>query len=289
VLRFLSKAGRFLELPDLGFGEDVLERYREIIARPQGMVLVTGPTGSGKTTTLYASLDQVKKRGGKQLNLVTIEDPVEHEVGFLSQTQVNEEAGLTFAKGLRSLLRQDPNVIMVGEIRDRETADIAMHAGLTGHLIFSTIHAESSAGVFARLLNMDIEPYILASATSCVLGQRLLRRLCPHCRQEVQPTAGQVEQLARLGVKLEPDDGPFFTSPGCTRCFDLGVRGRIAIFELLVVGDELQEEMVREVRTREIEKKARELGMRPLVEDGLAKARDGIVSLEELLTVVSTK
>jgi general secretion pathway protein E len=289
VLRFLRKGGRLLGLDDLGLDEATLGRYSELIARPQGTVLVTGPTGSGKTTTIYASLEAVKRRGGANLNIVTIEDPVEYEVGFLNQTQVNDEVGLTFAKGLRSLLRQDPNVILVGEIRDRETADIAMHAGLTGHLIFSTVHAESSAGVFARLLNMGIEPYILASATSCVIGQRLLRKLCQACRRETRPTAYQLEQLARLGVELAPDEGPFHESPGCERCVGVGVRGRIGIFELLVVDDAMQEELVKEVRTQEIVAKAVERGMRPLVHDGLDKARRGLVSLEEVLTTISTR
>jgi type II secretory ATPase GspE/PulE/Tfp pilus assembly ATPase PilB-like protein len=252
------------------------------------MVLVTGPTGSGKTTTLYASLDAVKNRSSSHLNIVTIEDPVEHELPFLNQTQVNEEVGLTFAKGLRSVLRQDPNVIMVGEIRDKETVDIAIHAGLTGHLIFSTVHAESSPGVFARLLNMGIEPYILASAVSCVLGQRLMRKLCPACREEVAPSNHEIEQLGKLGVTLDPDEGPFYRSRGCSRCFELGVQGRTGIFELLVVDDAVQEQLVKEVRTQEMYRAAVERGMRPLIDDGLDRARKGVVSLEELLNVISS-
>jgi len=288
VLRFLSKAGRFLTLQDLGIDDWTLERYHGLITRPQGMVLVTGPTGSGKTTTLYSSLDAVKNRTASHLNIVTIEDPVEHELPFLNQTQVNEEVGLTFAKGLRSVLRQDPNVIMVGEIRDKETVEIAVHAGLTGHLIFSSVHAESSPGVFARLLNMGIEPYILASAVSCVLGQRLMRKLCPACREEVPPSNHEIEQLGKLGVTLDPDEGPFFRSSGCARCFDLGVHGRTGIFELLVVDDVVQEELVKEVRTKEMYRAAVERGMRPLIDDGFDRARQGVVSLEELLNVISS-
>jgi type II secretory ATPase GspE/PulE/Tfp pilus assembly ATPase PilB-like protein len=287
VLRVLTRAGRILEVSDLGFEPSTLERYEELIARPQGMILVTGPTGHGKTTTLYASLKAVKQRRGSNLNIVTIEDPVEYKLPFLNQTQVNEAVGLTFASGLRSVLRQDPNIIMVGEIRDAETAEIAMHAGLTGHLMFSTIHAESSPGVFTRLLNMKVEPFILASAISGVLSQRLVRKLCVHCRQEVEPSPHEIEQLGKLGVGFDGESGPFFRSVGCERCFEMGVRGRTGLFELMVVHDALQEELVKEVRTRELHDRAIEGGMVPLLDDGLAKARAGVISLEELLTVMT--
>lgn len=287
VLRFLTRAGRVMEVQDLGFDEQTLEKYLALIRRPQGMILVTGPTGHGKTTTLYASLKTIKERKVSNLNIVTIEDPVEYRLPFLNQTQVNEEVGLTFASGLRSVLRQDPNIIMVGEIRDQDTAEIAMHAGLTGHLMFSTIHAESVAGVFTRLLNMNVEPFVLASAVSGVLGQRLVRKLCTHCRQEAEPSAHEREQLSRLGVTLTDEDGPFFRSEGCPRCFDMGVQGRTGIFELMVVDDVLQEELVKEVRTHQIYHMARQQGMVGLMECGLHKARQGTISLEELLTVMT--
>jgi type II secretory ATPase GspE/PulE/Tfp pilus assembly ATPase PilB-like protein len=287
VLRFLTRAGKVMEVEDLGFNEETLGTYRGLIGRPQGMILVTGPTGHGKTTTLYASLATIKERKKANLNIVTIEDPVEYKLPFLNQTQVNEEVGLTFASGLRSVLRQDPNIIMVGEIRDQETAEIAMHAGLTGHLVFSTIHAEGVAGVFTRLLNMNVEPFVLASAVSGVLGQRLVRKLCPSCREEVEPSAHELEQLGRLGVEPGEVEGPFYRSTGCSRCFDMGVRGRTGIFELMVVDDALQEELVKEVPTPRLYAVARERGMAPMMQDGMRNARDGTISLEELLTVMT--
>ncbi len=287
VMRFLTRSGRMLELDELGFGEETLERYNALIGRPQGMVLVTGPTGHGKTTTLYASLKAIKDRRAANLNIVSIENPVEFKLPFINQTQVNEDVGLSFSSGLRSLLRQDPNVIMVGEIRDRETAEIAMHAGLTGHLMLSTIHAQSVAGVFTRLLNMNVEPFVLASAVSGVLGQRLVRKLCPFCREETKPGPHELSKLALMGVTLGEDEGPFYRSPGCDRCFNMGVQGRTGIFELMVVDDVMQEELVKEVRTNQLYSLALERGMVPLVADGMARVREGAISLDEMLTVLS--
>jgi general secretion pathway protein E len=217
---------------------------------------------------------------------VTIEDPVEYVVPQFNQTQVNEEAGLTFAVGLRSLLRQDPNILMVGEIRDKETMEIAMQAGLTGHLIFTTVHAESSAGVFTRLLNMGVEPFVLASASAAVVGQRLVRKICSSCRKEVPPEPHQVEQLRRLEVEDKYFEGPYFRGAGCDHCLGMGVAGRTGMFELLEVNDEVRELVVKVVPTHELHAAAIRGGLRSLLLTGLERARAGQISLEEVLSVV---
>lgn len=286
VLRFIGRSSFQWDLETLGMDDDMLVRYRGLCSRPQGMIFVTGPTGSGKTTTMYASLAVTREVRGSGVNIVTIEDPVEYVVSYLNQTQVREDVGLTFAAGLRSLLRQDPNVIMVGEIRDKETAEIAMQAGLTGHLIFSTVHAESSAGVFTRLLNMGVEPFVLASASAAVVGQRLLRRICPACRVECDPEPHQIEQLRRLRAPERFLDGPYHRGSGCKACLGMGVVGRTGLFELLEVDDRVRELIVKEVPTQEIHAAAAQAGMRPLLVAGLERARAGSSSLDEVLAVV---
>jgi general secretion pathway protein E len=267
---------------------EILERYRALCARPQGMILLTGPTGSGKTTTMYASLAAARERRGAGVNIVTIENPVEYVVPYLNQTQVNEETGLTFAAGLRSVLRQDPNVIMVGEIRDRETVEIAVQAGLTGQLIFSTVHAESSAGVVARLLNMGVEPFVLASALAAVVGQRLVRRICPTCMTRADPEPHQLEQLRRLGVEERVIAGPYWRGNGCDACLGMGVTGRTGLFELLELDDELRELVVKEIPMQQLHSAAVARGMRPLLLAGIEQARLGLVSLDEVLATVGT-
>ncbi len=286
VLRFLGSKDVPYDLDHLGMDPEMLGRYRSFVSRPQGLILVTGPTGSGKTTTLYASLAAARERRGAGLNLVTIEDPVEYLVPWLHQTQVNEKAGLSFAAGLRSVLRQDPNVIMVGEIRDRETAEIAMQAGLTGQLIFSTVHAESSAGVIARLLNMGVEPFVLASALVAVVGQRLVRRICQGCTTRADPDPHQLELLKRFDVPARLLAGPFWRGAGCDACLNMGVTGRIGLFELLEMTDDLRELVVRQVPTQQLHAAALNAGMRPLLTAGLEQARAGIVTLDEVLSVV---
>ena len=288
VLRFLGRASVPYDLEHLGMDPETLTRYRSLCARPQGMILVTGPTGSGKTTTMYASLAAARERRGAGVNIVTIEDPVEYVIPYLNQTQVNEETGLTFAAGLRSLLRQDPNVIMVGEIRDKETVEIAMQAGLTGQLIFSTVHAESSVGVITRLLNMEVEPFVLASAVAAVVGQRLVRRVCPACITRAEPDPGQLAQLQRLPVAPHFLEGPYWKGAGCDACLGMGVAGRTGLFELLELNDELRDLVVRQVPTQQLHAGAMVQGMRPLLVAGLEHARNGAVPLDEVLASVGT-
>lgn len=286
VLRFFTTPVHLLNLVNLGFSEKTLRRYTEQILKPQGMLFMTGPTGSGKTITAYATLNTIKEAKRGKVNLVSIEDPVEFNLPFINQTQVNEKTGLSFAVGLRSLLRQDPNVILIGEIRDRETMEIAMQAGLTGHLILSSVHAESTAGVFTRLINMGVEPFVLASATSGVLAQRLVRKLCPHCRKKTEATPPQLVRLKELGVELAEDDRIFMSADGCERCLGLGFVGRTGIFEFLMVDSVIQEAVVAKESAQKIYGKCLKSGMTSLIHEGLDRARQGVVSLEEVLAVV---
>jgi general secretion pathway protein E len=285
VLRLLSAGSNLMTLEQLGLQPALLARYREICDRPQGLIVLTGPTGSGKTTTIYASLTELKDRRSAALNIVTIEDPIETEIPAFSQTQVNEATGLTFARGLRSILRQDPDVIMVGEIRDAETAQIAIQAGLTGHLIFTSLHADSAPGVFNRMINMGVEPFLAASSSVAVLSQRLVRRLCRFCRQPTPASPHHIQQLERMGVTLAPDEG-FWIGAGCDHCLGKGDEGRIGLFELLIVDDEIRSELIKGVPTHVLHKIALAKGMKTLLEDGLEKARRGDVSLDEVLRVV---
>ncbi len=285
VLRLLSSAGSLLDLADLGLPDPMLARYRELCDRPQGLVILTGPTGSGKTTTIYSSLREIKDRRRASVNIVTIENPVETEIPSLSQTEVNEATGLTFARGLRSILRQDPDVIMVGEIRDAETAQIAIQAGLSGHLIFTSIHADSSAGVFNRLITMGSEPFLVASSIAAVLSQRLVRKLCPDCRTPAPASDHHRAQLERLGVAVGPDE-TFYVGAGCPRCLGKGDEGRTGLYELLVLDDEMRTELVKEVPTHLLHRLALQQGMPSLLDDGLDKARRGVVGLAEVLRVV---
>jgi len=286
VLRFFTTPVHLLNLVNLGFSENTMVRYMEQILKPQGMLFMTGPTGSGKTITAYATLNTIKEAKRGKVNLVSIEDPVEFNLPFINQTQVNEKTGLSFSVGLRSLLRQDPNVILIGEIRDRETMEIAMQAGLTGHLILSSVHADSTAGVFTRLLNMGVEPFVLSSATSGVLAQRLVRKLCPHCRKKTEATAPQLVRLEELGVELAEGDRIFMTADGCEKCLGMGFIGRTGIFEFLMVDSAIQEAIVAKESAQKIYARCIEGGMKPLIQEGLDRARQGAVSLEEVLAVV---
>ncbi|MEZ4270070.1 MAG: GspE/PulE family protein [Myxococcota bacterium] len=280
VLR-VARAGIHLpELSALGLPSVLEQRYAGLLQQSQGLVFVTGPTGSGKTTTLYASLGHILKRRGNTTHITTIEDPIEYNVSALSQTQVNPRAGLTFAQGLRSLLRQDPNVLMVGEIRDVETAGIAIQAGLTGHLILTTIHAESAAGVFVRLIEMGIEPFMVASASLACVSQRLVPELCPTCRTPASPSPQEIAWLERLGVAQ--GDG-YYVAKGCERCGDTGYLGRVALFELLTVTPALRDKIIAKVPTLHIHQCAVDEGMMSLLHTGIFRAQQGDIALADVL------
>src|ERR1700738_2694957 len=282
VLRVLDKESmseKFanLSLDVVGFSEDDLVKFRRYIKEPYGMVLVTGPTGSGKTTTLYAAVSEIKNDEDK---IITIEDPVEYQIKGITQIPVNEKKGLTFARGLRSILRHDPDKIMVGEIRDQETAQIAINAALTGHLVFTTVHANNVLDVLGRFLNMGVEPYNFVSALNCILAQRLVRIICVHCKKQVRPTDGELE-VSGLNV-AEWRDVTFYEGPGCFECGGTGFRGRTAIHELLDLSEHIREMILDKRPASEIKRVARDEGMTFLRESALAKARSGVTTLKEI-------
>ncbi len=282
VIRILDKESiseqfHELRLDILGFPDDELRRFRKYIAEPYGMVLVTGPTGSGKTTTLYAALSEIKTIEDK---IVTIEDPVEYQLKGITQIPINEKKGLTFARGLRSILRHDPDKIMVGEIRDPETAQIAIQSALTGHLVFTTVHANNVLDVLGRFLNMGVEPYQFVSALNCVLAQRLVRNICAHCRRLAKVTAAQLAESA-LDRGLE-QSGRFFEGAGCIECGGTGYKGRTAICELLDLSDNIREMILARRSTSEIKKAARDEGMRFLRESAIEKVLNGVTTLREI-------
>jgi type II secretory ATPase GspE/PulE/Tfp pilus assembly ATPase PilB-like protein len=282
VIRILDKESiseqfRELRLDILGFPEDELRRFRKYIAEPYGMVLVTGPTGSGKTTTLYGALSEIKSVEDK---IITIEDPVEYQLKGITQIPINEKKGLTFARGLRSILRHDPDKIMVGEIRDPETAQIAIQSALTGHLVFTTVHANNVLDVLGRFLNMGVEPYQFVSALNCVLAQRLVRKICDHCKQKATVTRAQLEESA-LDPALE-HSGHFYEGAGCMECGGTGYKGRIAICELLDLSDNIRELILARRPTTEIKKAARDEGMRFLRESAVEQLLRGVTTLREI-------
>jgi type IV pilus assembly protein PilB len=282
VIRILDKESiseqfHELRLDILGFPEDELRRFRKYIAEPYGMVLVTGPTGSGKTTTLYAALSEIKSIEDK---IITIEDPVEYQLRGITQIPINEKKGLTFARGLRSILRHDPDKIMVGEIRDAETAQIAINSALTGHLVFTTVHANNVLDVLGRFLNMGVEPYQFVSALNCVLAQRLVRNICVHCKRRSTVTRAQLVESA-LDPTLE-HSGLFFEGAGCLECGGTGYRGRTAICELLDLTDNIRELILGRRPTSEIKKAARDEGMRFLRESAVEQVLKGITTLREV-------
>ncbi len=258
------------------------EQLTEILLKPQGTLILTGPTGSGKTTTIYSSVRYILQNRGETTNIVTIEDPIEREIHGVNQTQVNTKRELTFSTGLRSILRQDPDVIVVGEVRDHETAEICIQASLTGHLVISTIHADSAVGVFNRLIDMGIEPFLVASSVSGIVSQRLLRRNCPHCLEPIVPS---LKALKQLGIR--PDQSiRFVRGRGCEQCDFRGYRGRIGVFEVLQPGHRLREALQGKVSTGELHRIAQEDGMVTLLEDGMTKVIDGMVDVEELVRVL---
>jgi type IV pilus assembly protein PilB len=273
----LSEKFRNLTLDVVGFDHDEMTRFRRYIREPYGMVLVTGPTGSGKTTTLYAAINEIKNDEDK---IITIEDPVEYQVRGITQIPVNEKKGLTFARGLRSILRHDPDKVMVGEIRDQETAQIAINSALTGHLVFTTVHANNCTDVIGRFINMGVEPYNFVSALNCIMAQRLVRVICENCKRKVSYSS---EVLAESG--LDPAEWsrvPFYEGPGCLECSGSGYRGRSAITELLDLSDRIREMIISRRPTSEIKRAAREEGMSFLRESGLRKVRAGITTLREI-------
>jgi type II secretory ATPase GspE/PulE/Tfp pilus assembly ATPase PilB-like protein len=282
VIRILDKESiseqfHELRLDILGFPDDELRRFRKYIAEPYGMVLVTGPTGSGKTTTLYAALSEIKSIEDK---IITIEDPVEYQLRGITQIPINEKKGLTFARGLRSILRHDPDKIMVGEIRDAETAQIAINSALTGHLVFTTVHANNVLDVLGRFLNMGVEAYQFVSALNCVLAQRLVRNICTHCRRRANISRAQLEESA-LDPALE-FSGRFFEGAGCIECGGTGYKGRTAICELLDLSDNIRELILARRPTSEIKKAAREEGMRFLRESAVEQVLLGRTTLREI-------
>lgn len=277
VLRLLDKTSVLLGLKELGFLEENLAAFSKLIRRPNGIILVTGPTGSGKTTTLYAVLTSVSSI---EKNIITIEDPVEYELPLIRQTPVNPKAGITFANGLRNILRQDPDIIMVGEIRDKETAEIAIQASLTGHLVFSTLHTNDAPSALTRLIDMGVEPFLVSSSLIGVLAQRLVRLICPKCKEKYTPDP---DVLKDLGL---PQDGNYVHGRGCPKCKNTGFAGRIGIFEMLLINEDIRQMVESKKSADEIKKKAVSLGMQTLRQDGIIKIERGLTTPDEVLRVV---
>ncbi|MCK4649030.1 type II secretion system ATPase GspE [bacterium] len=278
VLRILERAVTIVDLDKLGLLPETRKKYEEIISRPYGIVLSTGPTGCGKSSTLYASLNKIKST---KTNIITIEDPVEYQISLVNQVQINPKAGLTFSSGLRSFLRQDPDIIMVGEIRDLETAEIAVHASLTGHLVLSTLHTNDAPTAFTRLVDMGVEPFLASSAVTAVMAQRLVRTICPKCKEEYQPPQ---EVLEELGLSKEKGL-KFYRGKGCGNCKNTGYFGRTGIFELLVSNEKIKNMVVKKTPATELRKEALRAGMISLREAGVSKIKKGITSVEEVLRV----
>ncbi|PYJ25495.1 MAG: type II secretion system protein E [Verrucomicrobia bacterium] len=280
VMRLLDKSSLLLGLPELGFFSDDEETFERLIKLPDGILLVTGPTGCGKTTTLYGCLNYVNKPDRK---IITIEEPIEYQMIGINQVQVNPEIGMTFPAALRSILRQAPNIIMVGEIRDLETASIAMNASLTGHLVFSTLHTNDAPSAVARLIDIGVQPFLVASSVRAVLAQRLVRRLCNHCKE-----SGELTETELRALRIEPSQlgGARVMKPvGCDQCRQIGYKGRMGIFEIFIVDDEVRYMISRRSPTLMLRQRARELGMRTLREDGVRKVLAGLTSADEVISI----
>ena len=278
VLRLLYRESAMLPLEQIGFSGEYLDQFNELITRPHGIILVTGPTGSGKTTTLYASLSKINS---PDKNIITIEDPIEYQLKGIGQIQVNAKIQLTFAAGLRSVLRQDPDVILVGEIRDSETAEIAIQAALTGHLVFSTLHTNDAAGAVTRLIDMKIEPFLISSSVMAILAQRLVRVLCKECREPYEITPAEITELefkAAAGATV-------YRAKGCEACFHTGYLGRKAIYELLIVDDDIRQLVMKNTDAATIRTAAMQKGMRTLRQDGADNVLQGITSVDEVVRV----
>jgi type IV pilus assembly protein PilB len=282
VLRLLDKSALQLDMTKLGFEPQALKDFQEAIYRPYGMVLVTGPTGSGKTTSLYSALTELNK---VTQNISTAEDPVEYNLPGINQVQMHEEIGLNFAAALRAFLRQDPDIIMVGEIRDFETAEIGIKAALTGHLVLSTLHTNDAPSTIHRMLNMGVEPFLVSSSVNLILAQRLVRKICSDCKetQELNPQA-----LVEIGMSPEEAESTVgYKGAGCEKCSDTGYKGRIAIYEVMPFGEDLKELILEGGSSGELKRAAREGGMKTLRESGLTKIREGITTLEEVMRVTA--
>ncbi len=282
AIRILDKSQAMLDIDKLGFSEDVVAQLKKIGKLPHGMMIVCGPTGSGKTTTLYSLLKHVDS---PDKNIITVEDPVEYQLEGINQVTVKSDVGLTFGSALRAILRQDPNIIMIGEIRDFETVDIAIKSALTGHLVLSTIHTTTACGSIVRLINMGVEPFLIDSAVVCILAQRLVRKICPHCKEE-HPVAQDV--LNNLKIRTDKSvKAKFFRGKGCSRCFNLGYSGRISIAELLILTPKIRELILDRAQEHVIKVQARKEGMKSLREDGVRAALLGMTTLEEVVRITA--
>jgi type II secretory ATPase GspE/PulE/Tfp pilus assembly ATPase PilB-like protein len=283
VFRILDKTTKVYSVDQIGLTPDQQKTIRRYINYSHGIIFVTGPTGSGKTTTLYACLDEIN---APELNILTIEDPVEYNLDGISQVQVNTKKGLTFAAGLRSFLRQDPDVMMVGEVRDGETADIAIRAALTGHLVFSTVHTNDSASTVTRMLDIGVEPYLVSSSVLLVIAQRLVRTICPACRQTLDKIDDKMKyQLEDLRITLDQFHGGVQLGHGCHECYNSGFSGRTAIYELMPIDAIIQEQIVNKASASEIKRGVLQRGIRTLRMDGIDKVLHGITTPEEVLRV----
>lgn len=283
-IRILDKTQGIIKLDELGFQEDTLKRFKEIIYKPYGVILVTGPTGSGKTTTLYAALNTINDL---KKNIITLENPVEYTIPRIHQSQVNSKAGLTFASGLRSIVRLDPDIIMIGEIRDKETADIAIHSGLTGHLVFSTLHTNDAPSCAMRLVDIGIEPYLVSSSLIGILAQRLVRKLCPNCKKEYKPSREELQSINEPTKQRinELTNQRLYQPTGCKDCRNTGYKGRIGIFELLILDNKIKELIIKKSPIHQIKDAACLAGMKTLRQDGFEKVLQGVTSFSEVLSV----
>lgn len=295
TMRLLDKSAVLLNIRDIGFSDDDLENLVKLIARPHGIILVTGPTGSGKTTTLYAILSKINS---PDINIITIEDPVEYQLKGIGQIQVNSKIDLTFARGLRSIVRQDPDVILIGEMRDQETADIGVQSALTGHLVFSTLHTNDSASAITRLIDIGVEPFLISSSVIAVVAQRLVRVLCNDCKEPYHPDDETLSQLRQIKIKEDlgtadlpaADDNKItiYRSAGCPKCFHSGYKGRIGIYEIMVLNESLQNMIMKTHDSHQIKKEAARQGMTSLYDDGIQKVLEGTTTIEEVLRVTQT-
>ena len=294
VLRLLNKSTKLFNLPELGLRDDKLKTVEQLIKSSHGIILVTGPTGSGKSTTLYAILSKINS---PDINIITIEDPVEYQLKGVNQIQVNPKIELTFARGLRSIVRQDPDVILIGEMRDQETAEIGVQSALTGHLVFSTLHTNDSASAITRLIDIGVEPFLISSSVLAVIAQRLVRVLCDECKEPYQPDEETLRQLRQIKINeglgdadLPGGDDPvtIYRATGCPKCFHSGYRGRIGIYEIMVMNETLQNMVLKTLDSHQIKREAARQGMTSLYDDGIQKVLDGTTTIEEVLRVTQT-